>query len=47
MIRLIAARVGSLFNLADVARGVRLPHSTARNYLGLLRTVYLVVDVPA
>ncbi|MGQ0718292.1 MAG: ATP-binding protein [Pseudonocardiales bacterium] len=47
MIRLIAARAGSLFNLADVARGAQLPHSTARNYLGLLRAVFLVVDVPA
>ncbi|MGH3933318.1 MAG: ATP-binding protein [Pseudonocardiaceae bacterium] len=47
MIRLIAARAGSLFNLADVAQGARLPHSTARNYLGLLRAVFLVVDVPA
>ncbi len=47
MIRLIGARSGSLFNLADVARGVQLPHSTARNYLGLLRAVFLVVDVPA
>lgn len=47
MIRLIAARAGSLFNLADVARGAALPHNTARNYLGLLRAVFLVVDVPA
>ncbi|MGH3978325.1 MAG: ATP-binding protein [Pseudonocardiaceae bacterium] len=47
MIRLIAARAGSLFNLADVARDVQLPHSTARNYLGLLRAVFVVVDVPA
>jgi predicted AAA+ superfamily ATPase len=47
MIRLIGARSGSLFNLADVARGAQLPHSTARSYLGLLRAVFLVVDVPA
>ncbi|MGH3943047.1 MAG: ATP-binding protein [Pseudonocardiaceae bacterium] len=47
MIRLISARAGSLFNLADVARSAQLPHSTARNYLGLLRAVFLVVDVPA
>ncbi|MGH3914966.1 MAG: ATP-binding protein [Pseudonocardiaceae bacterium] len=47
MIQLLAARVGSLFNLADVARSVGLAHSTARNYLGLLRAVFLVVDVPA
>lgn len=47
MIRLIGARVGSLFNLADVARGVGLPHSTARNYLGLLKAVFLAVEVPA
>ncbi|MGH3322458.1 MAG: ATP-binding protein [Streptosporangiaceae bacterium] len=47
LIRLVAARSGSLFNLADVARGVQLPQSTARRYLGLLRAVFLVVDVPA
>ena len=41
MIRLIAARSGSSFNLADVARGARLSHSTARRYLGLLRAVFL------
>lgn len=44
MIRLIAARAGSLFNLADVARGAQLPHSTARNYLGLLRAVLFLID---
>src|SRR5262249_15922470 len=27
-------------------RGAQLSHSTARNYLGLLRAVFLVVDVP-
>ena len=47
IIRLIAARSGSLFNLADVARGAQLPHSTARRYLGLLRAVFLVIEVPA
>lgn len=47
MIQLIAARSGSLFNLADVARGAQVPHSTARRYLGLLRAVFLVAEVPA
>ncbi len=47
MIQLIAARSGSLFNLADVARGAQLSHSTARRYLGLLQAVFLVVAVPA
>lgn len=47
MIRLIAARSGGLFNLADVARGAQLPHSTARRYLALLKAVYLVIEVPA
>lgn len=47
MIRLIAARSGALFNLADVARGAGLPQSTARRYLGLLRAVFLVLEVPA
>ncbi|MBA3574795.1 MAG: ATP-binding protein [Pseudonocardiales bacterium] len=47
MIRLIAARSGSSFNLADVARGARLSHSTARRYLGLLRAVFLAVEIPA
>jgi len=30
-----------------VVRGAQFPHSTARNYLGLLRAVFVVVDVPA
>lgn len=47
MIRLIAARSGGLFNLADVARGAQLSHSTARRYLGLLKAVFLVSEVPA
>ena len=47
MIRLIAARSGSSFNLADVARGAQLSHSTARRYLGLLRAVFLAVEIPA
>lgn len=47
MIRLIAARSGSPFNLADVARDAGLSQSTARRYLGLLQAVFLVVQVPA
>lgn len=47
MIRLIAARSGGLFNLADVARGAQLAHATARRYLALLRAVFLVTEVPA
>lgn len=47
MIRLIAARSGGVSNLADVARGAQLPHSTARRYLALLRAVFLVDEVPA
>ena len=46
MIRLIAARSGSSFNLADVARGAQLSHSTARRYLGLLRAVFLAWRFP-
>lgn len=47
MVRLIAARTGALFNLADVARGAGLAHSTARRYLALLKAVFLVTEVPA
>ena len=47
MIQLIAARAGSLFNLADVARGAQLPRSTAHNHFRLLRAVFLVVPDPA
>lgn len=47
MIRLIAARSGGLFNLADVARGAQLPHSTARRYLALLKAVFLVTELPS
>jgi len=47
VIRLIAARSGGLFNLADVARGAQLAHATARRYLALRRAVFLVTEVPA
>lgn len=47
LVRLVAARNASLLNLADIARDARLPHSTARRHLELLKTVYLVVEIPA
>lgn len=47
MIRLLAARSGSTFNLADIARGLQLPQTTTRRYVSLLRAVFLVVEVPA
>src|SRR5206468_7261674 len=37
----------SLLTLADIARDARLAHSTARRYLRLLETLFLVVPLPS
>jgi predicted AAA+ superfamily ATPase len=47
LLALLAARSGSLLNLADVARNAALPQSTVRRYVTLLEMTFLVEQVPA
>lgn len=47
LVRLLAARNASVLNVADLARDTDLAQSTARRYLGLLQTIFLLVEVPA
>jgi len=46
LLKLLAARVSGLLNLADVGRDASLPHTTLTRYLALLETVYLVHRLP-
>ncbi len=47
LLKLLAARVAGLLNLADVGRDAALPHSSLTRYLALLETVFLVHRLPA
>jgi predicted AAA+ superfamily ATPase len=47
LLRLIAARAGSLAVLTDLAQGVELARDTTRNYLSHLDMVYLTTSLPA
>ncbi len=47
LLKLLAARVAGLVNLADVARDAGLPHTTLTRYLALLEGVFLVYRLPA
>lgn len=47
LLRLLAARSGSELVMQDVIRDVGLSRQTVYDYVALLRTVYLVLEVPA
>jgi predicted AAA+ superfamily ATPase len=47
LLSLVAARAGSPVVTADLARTVELNHTTVRNYLSYLDTVFLTIQVPA
>lgn len=47
LLKLLAARSAGLFNLSDVGRDARLPHSTLTRYLVLLEALFLVHRLPA
>jgi hypothetical protein len=47
LLKLLAARVSGLLNLADVSRDAGLPHTTLVRHLALLETVFLVHRLPA
>ncbi len=43
----LAARAGSIVNVADIGRAVGIPHTTLTRYLAILEQVFLVYRVPA
>lgn len=47
LLQLLAARTGTLMNVAEVSRASGLPASTLRRYLALLQATYLVRELPA
>jgi predicted AAA+ superfamily ATPase len=47
ILHLLATRVGSTINLADVARLSKVKHTTLQRYMTLLEQVFLIVSLPA
>jgi uncharacterized protein len=47
LLQLIASRVGSLLNFADLSRGLGLPQTTLKRYFALLKTTFLAELLPA
>jgi predicted AAA+ superfamily ATPase len=43
---LLASRVGSLLNVEELSRAMRLPATTLHKYLGLLQTLFLIYLLP-
>lgn len=47
LLHLLATRSGTLLNLAEISRSVRLPQSTLKRYFALLEMLFLVVRLPS
>lgn len=47
LLRLLAARVGGLLNVADVGRALGIAQTSLRRYLAMLEALFLVRRVPA
>jgi predicted AAA+ superfamily ATPase len=47
LLQLVSVRTGSILNRADLGRTLGVPASTLERYLAILRTLYLVQEVPA
>jgi len=47
LLNVLAARTGTLLNVADLSRTVRIPLTTMQRYLALLQTTFLVQPLPA
>jgi uncharacterized protein len=47
LLTLLASRIASLLNLADIGRGIGLPYATLQRYMTLLQTTFLVRLMPA
>ncbi len=46
LLALLATRVGTLVNLADVSRTTGIPHTTLQRYMALLERTFLIHQVP-
>ncbi len=46
LLRLLAGRVGSLLNLADVSRGLQMPQTTLKRHFALLEATFLIRTLP-
>lgn len=46
LVTLLATRVATLLNLADVSRTAGIPHTTLQRYMGLLERTYLIHFIP-
>jgi hypothetical protein len=47
ILKLLASRVGGLFNVSDLSRSAGVPASTLKRYLGLLEATFLLQPLPA
>ncbi|MDR3490649.1 MAG: ATP-binding protein [Gammaproteobacteria bacterium] len=47
LLSLLAARISSLMNLAEISRATGIPHTTLIRYMTLLQTIFLIHTVPA
>jgi uncharacterized protein len=47
LLKLLAARVGTLHNQSEISRSGGIPNSTLTRYLSLLKTTFLVQELPA
>ena len=47
LLALLAARVGGLLNMSELARSSGIPNSTLKRYLGLLQATFLFQPLPA
>jgi len=47
LLRLLAARVGTLINVAELSSSLGLPQTTVKRYLTLLEMTYLIQPLPA
>jgi hypothetical protein len=46
LVTLLATRVATLVNLADVSRTAGIPHTTLQRYMALLERTYLIYSIP-
>jgi len=47
LLALIAARSGSILNVADLSRGLSIPMTTLKRYISYLETAFLIQRIPA